>query len=77
MVLSERHKILRRCLEKAEGRRLFTGEGVSEESEAEEVMVGYGEEDEEEIEGSQSIGNRGTGETRNWKGWSQRELGCG
>ena len=29
MVLSERHKILRRCLEKAEGRRLFTGEGVS------------------------------------------------
>ena len=56
MVLSERHKILRRCLEKAEGRRLFTGEGVSGESEAEEVMVGYGEEDEEEIEGSQSIG---------------------
>ena len=61
MVLSERHKILRRCLEKAEGRRLFTGEGVSGggvsgESEEEEVMVGYGEEDEEEIEGSQSIG---------------------
>ena len=60
MVLSERHKILRRCLEKAEGRRLFTGEGVSGggvsgESEAEEVMVGYGEED-EEIKGSQSIG---------------------
>ena len=57
IVLSERHKILRRCLEKAEGRRLFGVEervtGDSGESEAEEVRVCYGE---EEIEGSQSIG---------------------
>ena len=60
IVLSERHKILRRCLEKAGGRRLFGVEervtGDSGESEAEEVRVCYGEEDEEEIEGSQSIG---------------------
>ena len=60
IVLSERHKILRRCLEKAGGRRLFGVEervtGDSGESEAEEVRVCYGEEDEEEIEGSQCIG---------------------
>ena len=59
IVLSERHKILWRCLEKAGGRRLFGVEervtGDSGESEAEEVRVCYGE-DEEEIEGSQSIG---------------------
>ena len=60
IVLSERHKILQQCLEKAGGRRLFGVEervtGDSGESEAEEVRVCYGEEDEEEIEGSQSIG---------------------
>ena len=60
IVLSERHTILRRCLEKAGGRRLFGVEervtGDSGESEAEEVRVCYGEEDEEEIEGSQNIG---------------------
>ena len=61
MVLSQRHQILNRCLAKAGGRRLFDGEqrrgeGESGESEAEEVRVCYGEEDEKEIEDSQSIG---------------------
>ncbi|CAI7999090.1 Fanconi anemia group M protein [Geodia barretti] len=64
MVLSQRHQILNRCLAKAGGRRLFDGErrrgedvsSESGESEAEEVRVCYGEEDEKEIEDSQSIG---------------------
>ena len=65
MVLSQRHRILNHCLAKAGGRRLFNGaetgrrEGVSGESgesEAEEVRVCYGEEDNEEIGDSQSIG---------------------
>ena len=63
MVLSQRHHILNHYLGEAGGKkRLFHGErrrrgGESgEESEAEEVRVCYGEEDEEEIEESQSIG---------------------
>ena len=65
MVLSQRHQILNRCLAKAGGRRLFDGErrrgeedvsSESGESEAEEVRMCYGEEDEKEIEDSQSIG---------------------
>ena len=72
MVLSQRHRILQHYMGKAglrggEGRkRLFSGEveegmGVSGEdvegeSEAEEVMVRYGEEDREELSESQSIG---------------------
>ena len=66
MVLSQRHHILNHYLGEAGGKkRLFHGEGrrregrggeSGEESEAEEVRVCYGEEDEKEMEESQSIG---------------------
>ena len=63
MVLSQRHHILNHYLGETGGKkRLFHGKGrrrgceSGEESEAEEVRVCYGEEDEMEMEESQSIG---------------------